>query len=182
MRIKWKKAEGAAAYRIYRKTPSSNWKRIGTVSGSQTVFYDKTLSTYGTYYYTVRGTCGKVMGKYDTTGLKRVVPKLAAPKLLRAERDNYYGLHNWGFTYAVLLEWTPVKNAKYYCIYRRKAGSSKWIRLAKQPAYDRTTYFDSDIGLSTSYYYTVRPVICSYYGEFSRTGIYSEKDFELDIW
>lgn len=180
IQITWNRTERASKYRIYRRTSSSDWKYLGNVSSSCTTFYDKTIALSGTYYYTVKGVYGNVSGKYQKPGLKCTIPKLTAPKLLSAKWESKT-IFMSGSRLGVSTKWTPVKGAQYYYIYRKKAGSSKWILLKKQPASYSTSYFDSTASFGTSYYYTVKPVICKYYGDYSRSGIYIKKHLDLNL-
>lgn len=179
IRIQWEKAEGASAYRVCRKSTSSGWECIGTVKGSASTFYDNTVSKSGTYYYTVKGTYGNVSGKYIKSGLKITVPGLSAPKITSAQWKKEYEpfQYKWG----IRLNWEPVKGAQYYYIMRREAGSSKWTLVKRLPVSEGTTYFDEKAGVSTSYYYTVRPVVCKYYGSYSKTGVYVRKHMDIRI-
>ncbi|MCD8383219.1 MAG: hypothetical protein LUC30_10005, partial [Clostridiales bacterium] len=60
VRIKWSSVDGAANYRIYRKTTGGSWKLLATTTKTQ---YDDTdaLTSGTTYLYTVRG-CTSLSG------------------------------------------------------------------------------------------------------------------------
>lgn len=67
--VKWKTVSGAASYRIYRKSGSGSWTRVGDTTSNS--FTDKSAKSGTTYTYTVR--CLSSDGKsftsgYDATG------------------------------------------------------------------------------------------------------------------
>ena len=69
VQVKWQKVEGAEKYRVFRKTGSGNWVKVGDTTTLN--YTDKTAVAGTTYSYTVR--CISADGKaytsaYDTTG------------------------------------------------------------------------------------------------------------------
>ena len=71
------------------------------------------------------------------------------------------------------LTWSPVENATKYYIYR-KAGSGEWKRINSVDA-DKTSYTSKNLAKSTTYTYTVVPVVkkggVMYYGDFNVKGL-----------
>ena len=67
VKFTWGKVTGAAGYKVYRKTSSSGWSCIGTVTS--TSFTDSTAKKGTTYIYTVRAYSGSTMSAYNTKGL-----------------------------------------------------------------------------------------------------------------
>lgn len=67
VKFTWSKVAGAEGYKVYRKTSSSGWSCVGTVSAAS--FTDSTAKSGTTYTYTVRAYSGKTMSAYNTKGL-----------------------------------------------------------------------------------------------------------------
>ncbi len=65
--VKWKKVTGCNGYYVYRKTASSSYKRIGTLSGINKLSYlDKSAKKGVKYTYTVRARYGSTLSYYNT--------------------------------------------------------------------------------------------------------------------
>lgn len=80
VRIKWTGIEGITGYRVYRKTGSESWTRIGSTESSS--FTDKTAENGIAYRYTVRGISAD--GKYFTTDYDRngkTIVRLRTPSI-----------------------------------------------------------------------------------------------------
>lgn len=72
VRFVFYQVEGAAKYRIYRKTEGTSWKKVGDVSAKKDYFLDKTAKKGTTYTYTVRCVTSdgkKHVSSYDKAGL-----------------------------------------------------------------------------------------------------------------
>ncbi len=71
MQVKYTASPNAQGYYIYRKTPTSTWKLVGTVkNGKTTTFYDTTSKKGQTYTYTVRAYKNGVRSSYYSYGYK----------------------------------------------------------------------------------------------------------------
>ena len=81
--ITWNKASGASHYVIFRKTGSSGWKKLGTVSSKYLKYNDKNPVTGTKNTYTVRAYYSKTKtyGKYNTKGVSVTLPKVKVKKL-----------------------------------------------------------------------------------------------------
>lgn len=79
-KLSWKKVSGVSHYRIYRATSKNGkYKLIKKVSGSKTVYYDKSKKKGATYYYKIRA-AKKYRGKTYYSGYtakKKVCVKYA---------------------------------------------------------------------------------------------------------
>ena len=74
--LSWGKVTGASGYYVYRKTPSSGWKKIATIKKGTIASYTDKKVTYGSsYIYTVKAYSGKTVSAYNTTGIK-IIKKL----------------------------------------------------------------------------------------------------------
>ncbi len=63
--VKWKRVPGATSYKIYRKTPSGDYKEIAEVTDVLS-YKDKTAKKSSKYYYTVAAMNGKYQGAYES--------------------------------------------------------------------------------------------------------------------
>ena len=166
--VKWEKVSGASGYRIYRKTVGGSWKKLADVSSS-TTSYTNSVTTGVTYYYTVRsyrkvnGT--KVLGRYNTTGLKGVA-KTAAPKLVSAKIASKT---------STKITWNKVSGASGYRVYV-KGTDGKWKVLATLGSSSSSYTYKKENG--KSYTYTVRSYRTvngtKVWGGYSKTGITSK--------
>lgn len=81
--ITWNKASGASHYVIFRKTGSSGWKKLGTLSSKYLKYNDRRPVTGTKNTYTVRAYYSrtKTYGKYNTRGVSVTLPKVKVSKL-----------------------------------------------------------------------------------------------------
>ncbi|MBQ7115278.1 MAG: hypothetical protein IJN94_02550 [Clostridia bacterium] len=63
--VKWKRVAGATSYKIYRRTPSGDYKEIAEVADVLS-YKDKTAKKSSEYYYTVTAMNGKYEGSYES--------------------------------------------------------------------------------------------------------------------
>lgn len=86
VKLAWPKSAGAAKYRVYRKTGSGSWAKLGDATTNS---YTDTKAANGTKYtYTVRclNSAGKTVSAYDTTGKTIVyVARPSISKLISAK-------------------------------------------------------------------------------------------------
>ncbi len=153
IQVRWSAVSGADSYRVYRRTASSSWVRIG--SGPALSFTDATASSGTTYYYTVRAVQGSVLSGYDTTGASAFF--LSMPVLQSAS----------GASSGITVRWGQVSGAESYLVYRKTAGSD-WVRIATVSS---TSYTDSSVTEGTKYTYTVRASAASVLSSYNTTGV-----------
>ena len=81
--ITWNKASGASHYVIFRKTGSSGWKKLGTLSSKYLKYNDRRPVTGTRNTYTVRAYYSrtKTYGRYNTRGVSVTLPKVKVSKL-----------------------------------------------------------------------------------------------------
>ena len=79
--VSWNRAAGCNYYCVFRKTPSTGWKRLANVRDPYTVYTDRNPVKGQTNIYTVRGYYSptKTYGNYNTRGLSVNVPKTGTP-------------------------------------------------------------------------------------------------------
>ncbi|MGN0526002.1 MAG: hypothetical protein ACI4IF_01035 [Acutalibacteraceae bacterium] len=63
--VTWNTVKGASFYRVYRKTDTTGWSRIGEVTSEN--FIDETAENDIQYYYTVRAVNGNSLSGYDSS-------------------------------------------------------------------------------------------------------------------
>ena len=69
-KVSWGKSNGADGYYLYRKTPSSSYKKIATIKkGSTTSYTDKNIKAGQTYIYTAKAYKGKLVSSYFKGGI-----------------------------------------------------------------------------------------------------------------
>ena len=145
VKVSWSKINGAANYAVYRKTASTNWTRIATLSSTAASYTDTSIRNNSgtTYYYTVRAISGSAMSTYKTTCS---ILYLAQPAVTLSMASN-----------GVSVSWNKVEGASSYRVYRKTSGSS-WTTLTTVT--DGTTFRYTDTSIKnnsgTTYYYTVR--------------------------
>lgn len=147
IKLDWEESVGADGYYVYRKkTSDKSWKKIASTTKSY--YTDKKASDGTTYYYTARPYAetksGKVLGKYDTDGLKRY-SKMVAPKLVSAKCTA---------PKSITLNWKEVAGADGYRVYRKKQGEESWNKLKDVTS---LKYTDKTAALGVTYVYTVAP-------------------------
>ena len=143
VKISWGKVNGAAKYRVFRKTGSGGW---GKVADTTALTYTDKSGKVGTkYIYTVR--CITSDGKsytsaYDSTGKAIVFYKLATPGLPKLSYVNG----------GVKISWSKVSGAAKYRVFRKTASGS-WTKVADTTG---TSYTDKSGKVGTKYFYTIR--------------------------
>jgi fibronectin type 3 domain-containing protein/GH25 family lysozyme M1 (1,4-beta-N-acetylmuramidase) len=149
--IKWSASKGAKKYRVYRKTGSGSWERIGETTS--TSYTDTTAKAGTTYTYTVR--CITADGKsttsgYDGTG--KTIKRLTQPTPSVSKTSS-----------GIKTSWSKVSGADKYYVYRKTASGS-WSKIATTTS---TSYTDKTAKKGTTYYYTVRAVSGNYLSSYT---------------
>lgn len=159
-KIKWKAVSGAKNYEIYRKGGSlsnSEWKKIATVKGKNTVTYvDKTATKTDWYYsYSVRAVNGSSKSTYNSDGVDFNYMK--APSLKKA----------YSYTDGAKITWSYSNDEveKYY-VYRKT--SSGWKKVGTTT---KKYFTDKSAKSGKTYTYTVKPVSKNNVGAYKSKGI-----------
>ncbi len=158
--VSWKASDGASKYRVFRKTDSTGWKSIGTVS--DTSFKDETAVSGETYYYTVRCVSpvnsSVYISDYNHTGKKTTY--LEVPVLKKVA--NTYG--------GIKITWEASKGASQYYV----------ICMSAQPRIvgitDTTEFTVENVVPGETYRYMVRSVSSdsNYLSAYDRTHMLME--------
>ena len=158
IKIVWTSIPGATKYALYRATsPDGKFTKIYV--GSIRKFADKTATPGETYYYKVKaytddkGSSASELASYQY--------KVAAPVI----KGNLASNEN-----SVKLEWSKVKGADGYKIYRKSNSGDSWTLIKTIKNGDTTSYVNKN--LNGKYYFAVR----AYYkdGEKTVNGALSE--------
>ncbi|MBQ9673473.1 MAG: hypothetical protein IJV39_02485 [Ruminococcus sp.] len=147
LKLTWKKVNGANGYIVYRRTSSdTSYTKIGTVSGNGNVSYtDSGLKCCVKYYYKVkayRTRSGKNYAGYASAA-KIGYTNPADPKNLKAKSVNYK---------TIKVEWSSVKDATGYIVYRRTTGNYSVIARLNSKT---LTYSDNTVTTGVNYEYAV---------------------------
>ena len=141
VKVTWAKSAGAAKYRVFRKTGTGSWAKLGDTTAL--TYTDKTAKSGTQYTYTVRclnSEATAFTSSYDGTG--KTITYIAAPVLSKVENVNG----------GVKVTWTKSAGAAKYRIFR-KTGTGSWAKLADTTA---LTYTDKTVKSGSKYTYTVR--------------------------
>ncbi len=141
IQLKWSALGGSAGYYVYRKTSTTDWKKIGD-AGAALTYIDTKAVAGTTYTYTVRGYIGDgtVKSKYDTSGLSLI--RLANPTIKVTNTTD-----------GLKITWTKNTGDIKYIVYRKAAGESQYTKLG---AGTNLYYTDKTAKAGTSYTYAVR--------------------------
>ncbi len=156
----WKAVSGAKSYEIYRKggsLSSSEWKKIATVKGKNTVTYvDKKATRTDWYYsYSVRAVNGSNKSTYNSDGID--FNYMRAPILKKA----------YSYTDGVKITWKDAnEEAEKYYVYRKT--SSGWKKIGSTT---KKYYTDKTATSGKTYTYTVKPVSKNNIGSYNSKGI-----------
>ena len=137
--VSWKESEGAAKYRVFRKTGSGDWTNLATSAGLS--YVDKTAVYGKTYIYMVRAMTES--GSFITAeGTGTSFTYLAPAPTITAKNAKK----------GVVLKWTAMTNAVKYRIYV-KNSSGAWTKLVTVK--DGVTYTDETAKDGKKYTYSV---------------------------
>lgn len=164
VQLKWKKADAADGYRIYRsENGAASKKRIATVKGKNTLTYTDKSAVSGveyTYYlvqYTDLGASAAVSGKTRAF--------VASPTGVKVKKTDG----------KPVISWQKVKGAANYDIYRKKGGNGEWAKLVSLG--NKSSYTDKSAKNNTIYYYRIKASASGkYYSAYSEAVMSSKVD------
>ena len=145
VQVTWKAVPGAENYRVFRKTSSSGWKRVGDTSA--TSLTDKTAKSGTTYTYTVRCISrdgSNYISAYNTTGK---TTKYLSKVTLSTPTNASSG---------ITVKWSKVTGASGYKVYRQAGSSTKWSTVATIKSGSTVSWTDTKTSSGTKYTYSVR--------------------------
>ena len=141
VRIAWNALDGAPRYRVYRKTGSSGWERLGEVEES--AYIDTTAVSGTRYTYTVRVVSddSERFLSYHTQG--EAIDYVAMPMITSIDNTATGAKISWQ---------TPKGAAKCRVYYKSGDG---WTRLTET---DSNSYVHDKLNAGQRYVYTIRGV------------------------
>ncbi len=140
--LTWSAFSGAEKYTIYRKSGSSGYKSIKTVSGTAKSYTDPTAKSGTKYTYTVRASDASRKSGYDKTG--KTILFLSAPTTKAANKNGY-----------INVSWNKISGAKGYVIYK-KTGSGSYKKLTTIKSGSTVPCKDKSVKSGTKYTYYVK--------------------------
>ncbi len=149
--LNWDKVSGVTAYEIYRSgNPTSGYKCIRTIIGSNNTTYTNTGLVSGkTYYYKIRvyrSVYGKkVYGTFSNVVSRKPIPGKPAIKSIQSALSK-----------RLTINWSQISGASGYEVYRCNTKSGTYKRIATVSGGNRLTYTNSGLSSKKTYYYKVR--------------------------
>ena len=155
--VKWSHGYYADGFRIYRKTNGGSWQLIKVASGTDTVYYDKSVTRGTAYTYTVRAVYNSSLSCYEPAG--KTLASINAPLTIKTENR----------VSGVMVNWNKALGATGYHIYRKTAGGS-FVRIVSVSGINTLQYLDTKAQSGVTYYYTVRAYNGSSLSTYDTTG------------
>lgn len=158
LKVKWTAVDNANSYEVYRRKSGESWSDAVLVATSKSTSYtDEGLDAGTKYYYRVVAVNGSFKSEQSESNSSYTKPKVITAV-------NFSDIT----TDSVTLEWSAVKSAVSYDIYKRKSGES-WS--GSEPiANTVSTYFvDTDLEAGEKYYYRIITVNESTESEISES-------------
>ncbi len=165
VKLTWATCARAEGYTVYRATSSAgSFTAVKSLAGASTLsFTDAGLNTGTSYSYKVRAYRlvgeSKVYGSYS--GVKSAQPMLATVQILPT-------IPNWA---TIGVRWSAVTGATGYQVYRSTSSGSGYSLVKTLSGRTSTSYDDSGLAWSRTYYYKVRA--CRAVGSGTVFGPYS---------
>ena len=149
--VTWQKANGAHAYRVYRKDAVNSKWTVVAKSVRDTEWKDITAVKGTKYTYTVRAVAddGVTLGGYDSAGKSAMVtasPTTPANVTLGTATAGKNG---------IVVTWSYAADARTYRVYRKAPGDTKWVAVANV---NGKSWTDKNVTSGVKYSYTVRGV------------------------
>ena len=149
--VTWQKANGAHAYRVYRKDAVNSKWTVVAKNVRDTEWKDITAVKGTKYTYTVRAVAddGVTLGGYDSAGKSAMVtasPTTPANVTLGTATAGKNG---------IVVTWSYAADARTYRVYRKAPGDTKWVAVANV---NGKSWTDKNVTSGVKYSYTVRGV------------------------
>lgn len=141
LKVTWKKVADITGYELYRKTASTDWKKLKNITA--TSYTDKTVATGTTYSYKVRA--------YRKVGSKTYYSSYSSTKSGKTKLSTTKLTAKAGKKQATL-SWKKVSGANGYELVR---ATSKTGKFSKIKSTTKTSYKNTSLKKKT-YYYKVR--------------------------
>ncbi len=140
VQVKWNKVEGAANYRVFRKTEGGTWSGIANTTANS---YVDTKAKSGTkYYYAVRITDSNGSNYNSLLSNSVSITYISQPNLISV----------CSVSNGVQIKWDKVAGAANYRVFRKTEGGT-WTGIKNTTS---TSCIDSTVKSGEKYYYSVR--------------------------
>jgi regulation of enolase protein 1 (concanavalin A-like superfamily) len=145
--VTWNDVINESGYRVERSTDGTNFSPVGTTAANVVSFADTTVSGSALYYYRVIATSASGDSSPSNVDTARPLQPPSAPSNLAASAVSANQINlSW-----VINDTNTEENFK---IERSPNGTSGWVQIASVP--DTSTYSDTTVAGSTTYFYRVR--------------------------
>ncbi len=153
--IAWGFVDYAESYTVYRRTDSTDWVALATLSVSDLVngpiYTDTTAEFDVNYYYAVMGFAPNRDSNFDGVGVNAIVLKPIEHPYGVTVREDIINTQT-----VAIVGWDAVDKAEYYNVYRKDA-TSDWVYLGT--IWDGScSFIDNTIVQGVKYTYTVSAV------------------------
>lgn len=147
VKLTWNAVDGVTGYEVSRKTSSSSYKKIATVTNGKTSYSDTKVTAGTAYTYKVRAyktvNGNQVYGDYSNEA--SATPALDAPQI--AVKNASYN--------SVTITWNQISGANGYKVYRSTKQDSGYKTVKTINDKTTLTYTDKKLSVGTTYYYKV---------------------------
>ena len=140
-------ATNESGFAVERKTgPEGAWEQVACVGSNVTSYRDGSVSANTAYVYRVRAFNGAGVSGYsnEASATTPAAPALVAPGSLAARANS---------ASTIIVTWKDTNTSELgVCLERKIGASGTWSRICVLPA-NATSYQDSGLTRSTTYYY-----------------------------
>ncbi|MBR1731258.1 MAG: fibronectin type III domain-containing protein [Ruminococcus sp.] len=142
IKVSWPKVKKATSYVVlYKASTAKKYKVLYRGKECSYLYYNLAVGTK--YNFKVRANIGKLKGVYSAVKSQFF---LTHPSVSAQEPESMKGIY---------LDWSPVKHATGYIIYRSLKSENAYKRI-KKTTDTKTTYLDTDVkSINTYKYYVV---------------------------
>ena len=158
LKISWSKVASNAKYYVYMCTDNTDWKKVKTTNSLSYEISMKNRDSNVKYYFTVIAEINGIYSAYDESGKSIHYLEAATLKDCTYPKDG-----------GITVNWSKVKGADSYRIYRHTATEKKWVKLVEVG--NVSSYTDKTANAEDYYYYTVRPMRKGKTGSYDYKGI-----------
>ena len=144
--FKWTDISGETSYAVERKTGlGGSWAQVGSTTVSATTFTDLGVSQGNTYFYRVTAVNGGLSSTTsDELAVSVTAPPIPSPLVATANSSS-----------AITVSWPNIDSETGYKLERGSSATGPWTQIAT-PATDATTYQNTGLTQSTTYYFRIR--------------------------
>lgn len=144
LKLSWKASEYASGYKVYRKASGEDkWTELTEIKDKNQKSYVDTSAKNGKVYsYTLVTVCGKYQSAYNEEGKTNGFVSPPAAQFAAKSEKGYH------------VEWTKVKYATHYYVYRSESKNGPWKKLARIG--NVNSYDDKTAKKNSVYYYCIR--------------------------